>query len=112
VALIAYTIFIPSVASSFTSVGNYFDPTHPTKVMADPQGMLSGFLTGDQALLFWGGALIVGALIPGVAAFLSMKQKGTTAAGIASGAVICALAGGLCFRVVLYALGFSVFVFY
>ncbi|MDR1184278.1 MAG: hypothetical protein LBK67_05730, partial [Coriobacteriales bacterium] len=58
VALIAYTIFIPSVASSFTSVGNYFDPTHPTKVMADPQGMLSGFLTGDQALLFWGGALV------------------------------------------------------
>ncbi|MDR1185354.1 MAG: dimethyl sulfoxide reductase anchor subunit, partial [Coriobacteriales bacterium] len=56
VALIAYAIYIPSVASSFTSVGNYFDPTHPTKVMADPQGMLSGFLTGDQALLFWGGA--------------------------------------------------------
>jgi anaerobic dimethyl sulfoxide reductase subunit C (anchor subunit) len=112
VVLVAYAIYIPSVASSFTSVGNYFDPTHPTKVMADPQGMLSGFLAGDQALLFWGGALVVGALIPGVAAFLTMKQKGTTAAGIASVAIVCALAGGLCFRVVLYVLGFSVFVFY
>jgi anaerobic dimethyl sulfoxide reductase subunit C (anchor subunit) len=112
VALIAYAVYIPSVASSFTSVGNYFDPTHPTKVMADPQGVLSGFLIGDQALLFWGGALALGALIPGVGAFLSMRQKGTSAAGIASVAVICALAGGLCFRVVLYALGFSVFVFY
>jgi anaerobic dimethyl sulfoxide reductase subunit C (anchor subunit) len=112
VALIAYAIYIPSVASSFTSVGNYFDPTHPTKVMADPQGMLSGFLSGDQALLFWGGALILGAFIPAVGAFFAMKQKGTTAAGIASVAALCALAGGLCFRVVLYALGFSVFVFY
>jgi anaerobic dimethyl sulfoxide reductase subunit C (anchor subunit) len=74
--------------------------------------MLSGFLTGDQALLFWGGARVVGALIPGVAAFLAMRQKGTTAAGIVSVAIVCALAGGLCFRVVLYALGFSVFVFY
>ncbi|MDR1183839.1 MAG: dimethyl sulfoxide reductase anchor subunit, partial [Coriobacteriales bacterium] len=91
IALVAYAIFIPSVASSFTSVGNYFDPTHPTKVMADPQGILSGFLTGDQALLFWGGALVLGALIPGVAAFLTFKQKGSTATAITSVAALCAL---------------------
>jgi anaerobic dimethyl sulfoxide reductase subunit C (anchor subunit) len=112
VVIVAYAILIPSVASSFTSVGNYFDPTHPTKVMADPQGILSGFLTGDQALLFWGGALIVGAIIPGVAVWLASRQQGNVAAGIATTAILCALAGGLCFRAVFYALGFSVFVFY
>jgi anaerobic dimethyl sulfoxide reductase subunit C (anchor subunit) len=119
VTLLAYAIFIPSAASHFTSVGNYFDPTHPTKVMADPQGTLSGFLLGDQALLFWGGALIVGALIPAVGAFVNLRQKSTagassttTAATVSCVAAICALAGGLCFRAVLYALGFSVFVFY
>jgi anaerobic dimethyl sulfoxide reductase subunit C (anchor subunit) len=112
VALIGYAIFIPSLSSSFTSVGNYFDPTHPTKVMADPQGVLSGFLFGDQALLFWGGALIVGALIPGVAAFFAPGQQGSVAIGVSSVAALCALVGGLCFRVALYALGCSVFVFY
>ncbi|MDR1185258.1 MAG: hypothetical protein LBK67_10765, partial [Coriobacteriales bacterium] len=60
----------------------------------------------------WGGALVLGALIPGVAAFLTFKQKGSTATAITSVAALCALAGGLCFRAVLYALGFSVFVFY
>jgi anaerobic dimethyl sulfoxide reductase subunit C (anchor subunit) len=95
-------------------VGNYFDPTHPTKVMADPQGALSGFLTGGQALLFWGGALIVGALIPAAGAFVVMRQKlvATASTATTTAAVICTLAGGLCFRIVLYALGFSVFVFY
>jgi anaerobic dimethyl sulfoxide reductase subunit C (anchor subunit) len=112
VVLVAYATFIPSLASSFTSVGNYFDPTHPTKVMADPQGMLSGFLTGEHALLFWGGALIAGALIPAVVAFFMLRQRGIAAAAIASVALICTLAGGLCFRAILYALGFSVFVFY
>jgi anaerobic dimethyl sulfoxide reductase subunit C (anchor subunit) len=112
IALLAYAVFIPSLSPSFTSVGNYFDPTQPTKVMDDPQGMLSGFLTGDQALLFWVGALVLGALVPGAAAFFVTRQQGTTAASTAGVAALCALAGALCFRVVLYALGFSVFVFY
>jgi formate-dependent nitrite reductase membrane component NrfD len=54
----------------------------------------------------------VGSLVPALAAFLITRQTGTAAAGTAGVAAICALAGGLCFRVVLYALGFSVFVFY
>jgi anaerobic dimethyl sulfoxide reductase subunit C (anchor subunit) len=115
VVLVAWAVFIPSVASSFTSVGNYFDPTHPTKVMADPQGILSGFLFGDQALLFWGGALVSGAFIPAAGAFVVMRQKATVTAAstvTVTVAAICSLAGGLCFRAVLYALGFSVFVFY
>jgi anaerobic dimethyl sulfoxide reductase subunit C (anchor subunit) len=112
VVLVAYAVFIPSLASSFTSVGNYFDPTHPTKVMADPGGVLSGFLTGEYALLFWAGALCVGAVIPAVLAFLAQKKEGSVLVGLAGGAALCALAGGLCFRVILYALGFSVFVFY
>jgi hypothetical protein len=112
VSLVAYAVFIPATASAFTSVGNYFDPTHPTKVMADPRGVLSGFLTGGQAALFWGGALVTGALIPGVLAYLTGRGQGSSVAGVATAATLCALAGGLCFRAVLYALGFSVFVFY
>lgn len=112
VVLIGYAVFIPASSAAFTSVGNYFDPTHPTRAMADPQGVLSGFLSGDQALPFWGGALVVGALVPLVLVWLAGKRQKAGAVGFATLGIICALAGGLCFRVILYALGFSVLVFY
>jgi anaerobic dimethyl sulfoxide reductase subunit C (anchor subunit) len=112
VAAVGYAIYIPSVAPSFTSVGNYFDPTHPTKVMADPAGALSGFMTGGQALLFWAGVVIAGSVVPIIIAFASKKVKDGAYLGLASLSCVCALAGGICFRVIFYALGFSVFVFY
>jgi DMSO reductase anchor subunit len=112
VALLAYAFLIPSLASSFTTVGNYFDPTQPTKEMADPVSALSGFLAGGQAALFWGGALIVGAAVPLAVAFLAGKKKGSVLIGAGALGAVCTLAGGVCFRMVLYALGYSVFVFY
>ena len=134
VCLIAYAIYIPALASNFTSVGNYFDPTQPTKVMADPEGALSGFLFGGQALLFWGGAIVLGVVVPAVVIYLRGRNKTSTPAtpspgsvgggvavasasaslnlGLVSVAIVCVLLGAICFRVVLYALGFSVFVFY
>jgi len=112
ITAIAYAVVIPSLADSFTAVGFYFDPTTPTKAMMDPISLFSGFLTGEYALLFWGGALALGALIPPVLAFLANKKSGTTLAAYAGVGVACALAGGVAFRVVLYVLGFSVFLFY
>jgi DMSO reductase anchor subunit len=112
VAAVGYAIYIPSVASSFTSVGNYFDPTHPTKVMADPAGALSSFMTGGQALLFWAGVIVAGSVVPLVIALASRKMKGSAYLGLAALSCVCALVGGVCFRVIFYAMGFSVFVFY
>ena len=112
VSLVGYLIYIPSIASRFTSVGNYFDPTHPTKAMIDPAAILSGFATGSEAMLFWGGAVIVGALIPLVAAILCNKKEGSFLIGVSLIGALCSIVGAICFRVVLYALGFSVFVFY
>ena len=112
VALVGYLVYIPSTASMFSSVGNYFDPTHPTKAMTDPVAALSGFATGAQALPFWGGALALGAVAPLAVSLLSAKREGASLAGMASVGALCAVAGAVCFRVVLYALGFSVFVFY
>ncbi|MDR1358749.1 MAG: dimethyl sulfoxide reductase anchor subunit [Coriobacteriales bacterium] len=117
VAVVAYGIYIPLSASSFVSVGNYFDPTQPTRATAEPQGILSGFLTGEYALLFWGGALVLGAAVPVVLAFLATRRTaaptGVSApVALAATSALCALGGGLCFRALLYVLGFSVFVFY
>lgn len=108
VAAIAFAVFLQMSGSAFTQVGNYFDPTQPTKAMADAAGAVAG-----QAPLLWAGAVVVGALIPLVAAFMA-KKKGNASGWKLWGAVaiVAALAGAVCLRVVFYELGMSVFMFY
>jgi anaerobic dimethyl sulfoxide reductase subunit C (anchor subunit) len=112
IGAIGYAIFIPTLASKFSIVEFYFDPNTPTKQMLDPNAIFSNYLTGDGLLLFWGGALVLGALIPLIAAFFARQKSGMTLAGVTGVAAVCAIAGGIAFRVVLYVLGFSLFIFY
>ena len=93
---------------SFTEVGYYFDPTHPTKAMVD-----AGAAIGDQAALLWLGAVAIGAIVPLVCCFLA-KRKGDASAWKLFGAVaaVAALAGAICLRVAFYGAGLSVFMFY
>ena len=51
----AYAAFIQLSAGAFSQVGYYFDPTHPTKAVADAAATV-----GDQAPLLWLGAVVVG----------------------------------------------------
>lgn len=113
VATIGYAVLIPSLSEKFTRVGYYFDPANPMKdITSDPSALFSGYLTGEGALLFWGGALVLGIIIPLVLAFFASKKSGTTLTGLAGIGVVSALVGGVAFRVVLYVLGLSVFAFY
>ncbi|MDR1083021.1 MAG: hypothetical protein LBL27_04030 [Coriobacteriales bacterium] len=112
VVMLGYAILIPFLGASFTTVGNYFDSTDPTKAMQNPSAVFSSFLTGDYALLFWGGALILGAALPLVIAIISHKKSGTALVGSAGVGVASALLGGVAFRALLYLLGFTTFVFY
>ena len=104
----AYALFIQLSAGSFSQVGNYFDPTHPTKAMVDASATL-----GDQAVLLWLGAVIVGAVVPLACAVLA-KRKDDAASWKLFGAVavVAALAGAICLRVAFYNAGLSVFMFY
>jgi len=108
----AYTVFLATLSSAFTDVGHYFDPTQPTKPMEDVSSAFTSIFTGDLALLFWVGVVLIGLVVAIVLAFLSTKKEGMTLAAFAGGALICALIGGFCFRVIFYSLGFSVFLFY
>jgi anaerobic dimethyl sulfoxide reductase subunit C (anchor subunit) len=108
VSLAVYAGYISTV--QFAEVGNYFDPTHPTKAMADPSSSITQLTTGSLALYFWG-AVIVGGVIPALLGFLKWKKE-DAALPLAALALIAALAGGLAFRVALYGLGGSVFIFY
>ena len=104
-AALAFAIFLQLSAGSFADVGLYFDPTHPTKAMADAAATV-----GAQAPLLWLGAVAVGALVPLAAAFLG-KRTGNWKLW-APVAIAAALAGAVCMRVVFYNLGLSVFMFY
>ena len=104
----AYAAFMQMSGGAFTQVGNYFDPTHPTKAMADV-----GAVAGEQAALLWLGAVVVGAIVP-LACCIVARKKGDAASWKAFGAVavVAAIAGSIFLRVAFYNLGLSVFMFY
>ncbi|WP_080801952.1 dimethyl sulfoxide reductase anchor subunit family protein [Arabiibacter massiliensis] len=105
VTAVAFAAFLQASGGSFAEVGFYFDPTHPTKAMADAAATVAG-----QAPLLWGGAVVVGAIVPLVAAFVGRKSANWKLWG--SAAVVAALIGAVCLRVAFYNLGLSVFMFY
>ena len=104
-ASIAFSAFLQFSAGSFADVGYYFDPTHPTRAMADAAATV-----GAQAPLVWLGAVAVGAIVPLAAAFMG-KRSGNWRLW-APVAIVAALAGAVCMRVAFYNLGLSVFMFY
>ena len=104
-ATLAFAIFLQLSAGSFADVGLYFDPTHPTKAMADAAATV-----GAQAPLLWLGAVAVGAIVPLAAAFMGRRTGNWRL--WAPVAIVAALAGAVCMRVVFYNLGLSVFMFY
>ena len=67
-AALAFAIFLQLSAGSFADVGLYFDPTHPTKAMADAAATVA-----SQAPLLWLGAVAVGAILPLAAALMGKR---------------------------------------
>ena len=104
-AALAFAIFLQLSAGSFADVGLYFDPTHPTKAMADAAATVA-----SQAPLLWLGAVAVGAIVPLAAAFMGRRTGNWRL--WAPVAIAAALVGAVCMRVVFYNLGLSVFMFY
>lgn len=111
-SIVAYAFYFSVSSSLFTNVGNYIDPTDPTKKMIDPSAMFSSIFAGENALLFWGGSVILGAIIPVIVLLIARKKSHQQLIGFAAVGLISALTGGMCFRALLYILGFSVFLFY
>ena len=104
-AALAFAIFLQLSAGSFADVGLYFDPTHPTRAMADAAATV-----GAQAPLLWLGVVAVGAIVPLAAAFVGRRTGNWKL--WAPVAIAAALVGAVCMRVAFYNLGLSVFMFY
>ncbi|NTU89831.1 MAG: dimethyl sulfoxide reductase anchor subunit [Actinobacteria bacterium] len=108
----AYAIYIVNV--DFSEVGYYFDPTSPTAGLTDPGALATTLFTGSLATYFWLGVIVIGIVVPLLLAVLKKKEESsnsgiTTFAGVG---LVCALVGGICWRVILYVLGASVFIFF
>ena len=117
VALIAYAVFINSLGGVYSDITYYFDPTLPDSSMIDVQEDFVGtVLAGSNAPLFWIGAVIVGAALPVVAAFMAKRAlaggKQQQVLPLAGAGLACALAGGICWRMILYMVAVSIFALY
>ena len=109
-AVVIYAINIATI--KFASVGHYFDPTQPTKPVVETGSYISRMLSGDLALAFWLGVVIIGIVVPLILAWLKKGKDAKDAEYFAIAAVLCAIVGAICFRTIFFALGSSVFLFY
>ena len=117
VALIAYAVFINSLGGVYSDITYYFDPTLPDSSMIDVQEDFVGtVLAGSNAPLFWIGAVIVGVALPVGAAFMAKRAlaggKQQQVLPLAGAGLACALAGGICWRMILYMVAVSIFALY
>lgn len=107
-AALGYAIFVQMVGATFTEVGLYFDPTQPTKAMTDISEVIAG-----QAVLLWVAAVVVGAALPAVAAFIAHRKADAGSWKLwGTVIIVSAVVGAITMRVVFYNLGLSVFMFY
>lgn len=105
---IAYGAFLQMCGNGFNQVGFYFDPTHPTKAMADAAAAAS-----SQVPLIWLGAVIIGAAVPLACSFIAKKKGNATSWKVlGTVSVVAGLAGAICLRLVFYSMGMSSFLYY
>lgn len=112
VASIAYAVFIGGLGDQFTDMQYYFDPTLPDIAMRDVEGYTGAIMTGAHALTFWGACIVVGCVVPGILAALVLfgKVSSKQLLVVAVIALVCAAAGTIFWRVLLYEVAVSVFV--
>lgn len=97
--------------SAYAQVGYYFDPTLPDVAVVNPAAVLISVVAGENALLFWGGVVVLGVAVPLALMVLQTRRKSCPAAatGMLGAALACLVAGGVCWRVLLYIVAISAF---
>lgn len=107
VCSIAAAVSVTFASNSLTQVGTWYDLTHPTQSIAAAN--INPF-TGDPAMVMWIGVVVIGLIVPIIACIMG-KQKGNWKMWAAV-ALIAAVIGVVCLRMVFYMTGVHVFMFY
>lgn len=106
VGTVAFVLVMTSASGGFSDVGYYFDPNHPTAAMAAAAtySPFSGSVVAFTVLA------LVFALAAVACAFYGRKRRAWASAGL--GVALFAVVGGILLRMVFFACGGSVFMFY
>lgn len=107
-AVLVVAFYLVAQSASFTGMQTYFDPTNPTKQPVTGTSAFSRVLAGQGAAMFWGGALVAGAVVPALLGLLSLLGIGQDKV-FSVAAFLCAVVGSAFFRAVFYVLGIMVF---
>lgn len=102
----AYLFAMEAAGDSYTDVGYYFDPTHPTAGMADVAALSP--MAGESVAMVV--VAVIAALVPIVAAVLGRKSGNWKLWGAVGAA--CAVVGAVALRMAFYSVGASVYLFY
>lgn len=103
---IGFIFTMSNTVGSFISLGNYYDPNHPTAGMVSASDY-SPF--AEDTVVFTVCAIVLVIVAIAFAIFGKLSKKWMVA-GI--GAAACAMIGAACLRAVFFACGGSVFMFY
>ena len=104
-------VFVANGSSSqFATMPYYYDPTEPMREMIDASTVVNAFAS---PVLVWVAIVVIGVVVPIVAAFLGNK-KPTAGNWMIWSCVglVCALIGAICVRILFFQMGASVFIFY
>lgn len=113
VVVLAYAFVINGSGGLYSAdIQYYFDPTLPDVAMVDRAGIVGSILAGGNAVMFWLGVVAVGLVAPMAAVWLGRGERGAKVAGFAGAALACTVVGGICWRIILYAVAISVFALY
>lgn len=102
----AYLAVMEASTASYTDVGYYFDPTHPTAGMADVSA-LSPFAGESMSMV----AVALAAAVAPVACAIVGRKTGNWKVWGTVGA-LCAVVGAVALRMAFYSVGASVYLFY
>ncbi|WP_296012156.1 DmsC/YnfH family molybdoenzyme membrane anchor subunit [uncultured Adlercreutzia sp.] len=104
IVTIVYAVAISGMGSEYTEMEYYFDPTLPDVAMRQAEAVTAAIMTGEHAMAFWLGAVVIGCAVPAVLSGLVMvgKISADKALVVAIVAIVCAIIGTIVWRVLLY----------
>jgi anaerobic dimethyl sulfoxide reductase subunit C (anchor subunit) len=112
VVTVVAMLFIANITpTSIDGITFYtYDPTHAA---ANPSADLAAAWSGSSAPLFWGGAVVVGGIIPlALSALAVARTKFANSLGVPAAVLLTALIGNTCYRVALYIVGIASYVYF
>ena len=105
IVTVVYAVAISGMGEHYTEMQYYFDPTLPDVPMRGAEEAVTGaIMTGQHALAFWLGSIVIGCAVPAVVTFLAMTGKVPADKVLVAAviALVCAVIGTIVWRVLLY----------